>query len=632
MAQSGAPGGFPIEDQISVIGSVLERTPANQSLESLAREEIDAQAPTSLVDILQLSSAANITTNSRGETLVYLRNAGERQTALYFDGAALNIPWDNRLNLAVIPTEAIAEVSVQSGPASSLYGVNASGGVIEINPLRAYQSDTPGAFAFSFGDAGLLQADLRLSGESEDGDWLIALAHLEHDDRPGLINTDMERASLFARYHRELGHAAYASLSALYVDADFGIAPAQFERPSQGNQRFWRYPEANQFLLTARTGLSFSATADIHATAWYQEYDQTIESYASNAYSLLDETQIDDDQAFGLRVLLDAREILGGDIRLSLTGLTSHHVQSEFAAGSLPGASEVFADQRFSLGAEYERDLSSGLTLFAGASLDRLEVTDTGGRPAGDDFETWNATLGLYWLSGENWSIRPALSRKARIPTLRELYGTALNRFLPNPGLEAETLTSFDVEFAYRTGETEFVITPFIWDQSDTLDQINLTVNGQRLRQRVNTQGAEAYGIEARFALPLTDRLHLDGGLTAMHLRRDEPTGLDDERYLSERPELIARLGADYDLTTSLSLGAELEHRGRAFSFSDEDVFEPLAVSTALNLSARYQPDSAPWEVFLRIENATDTRIEPQLGLEAPGRWARAGIRIGFGG
>jgi len=626
-----AQDGFPIEDQISVIGSVLERSPANQSLDRVEVEAIDAISPVSLVDVLRLSNAANITTNSRGETLVYLRNAGERQTALYFDGAALNIPWDNRINLAIIPADAIGALAVQSGPASSLYGVNAAGGVIEIDPLRAADSPAAGRIRIGFGDSGRLETSLRWTGETETGDWLVAAARLAHDDQPGRLNSDLSRTSLVARYHQTLGDSAYLSASLLSVNADFGIAPALFDRAAQGRPRYWRYPDARQLLLTARGGLAFSRGADLHATLWYQEYDQTIESFTSITYDTLDETQIDDDQAIGLRLLADWRDFAGGELRLSLTGLDTRHAQQEFAAGTHSGAPEVFADRRFSLGAEYERDLSDHLTLFAGASADRLDITATGGRPAGEGFETWNATAGLLVTPGDSWTLRPSLSRKARIPTLRELYGAALNRFLPNPDLEAETLTSVDLEIRHQGERSQWTFTPFVWKQDDTLDQINITVGSNRLRQRVNVEGASARGIEARFSTRLSNRVSIEGGLTAMRLRRDEPLGIDGERYLSERPELIARLAVEGEARPGLFLRTELDHRGAAYSFSDEDVFERLPASTALNLSARYSPTDAGWEIYARVDNATDAEIIPQLGLPAPGRWARVGIRVAFG-
>ncbi|MFS2318856.1 TonB-dependent receptor [Maricaulis sp. D1M11] len=626
------PPGFPIEDRISVIGSVLERSPANQSLETLDTAEIEAIKPASIADVLRLSPSANITTNSRGETLVYLRNAGERQTALYFDGAALNIPWDNRINLATIPAGAIGSVDVQSGPASSLYGVNAAGGVIEIAPLSPFDVDQPGALSLSVGEADLRQGQIRWADTHADTQFMLAAEYLEHETQPGVENTDRERVSLIGRIRQDIGDQAYLSASILHSQAAFGIAPARFDRTSQGRQRFWRYPEADQTLVTVRGGLAVSQQADLHASVWHQSARQTINAFTDDTYLVLDETQRDEDLAYGLRLIGDIREIAGGDLRLSLTVLDTSHDQSEVAAGQDPATPDRFGDRRYSVGAEYERDLGESLTLFAGASADRLEATETAGRPETGDFDTWNATAGLFWHVGERWSLRSSLSRKARIPTLRELYGTALNRFLPNPDLEAETLYSADMEIRYGGDTLNWSVTPFAWQQDDTLDQINLTLNGQRLRQRVNAQGAKALGVETRLNWQISDQISFDAGLTAMRLRREDSIGLDNQRFLSERPELIARLAARYQASPALSLSAEASHRGRAYSFTDEDVFEPLARSTALNLGLDYAPQTQSWDLFVRVDNVTDTRIEPQLGLPSAGRWMRMGVRLRFGG
>lgn len=626
------PSGFPIEDRISVIGSVLERSPANQSLDTLDTAEIEAIKPASIADVLRLSPSANITTNSRGETLVYLRNAGERQTALYFDGAALNIPWDNRINLSTIPAGAIGSVDVQSGPASSLYGVNAAGGVIEIAPLSPFDVDQPGALSLSVGEADLRQGQIRWADTHGDTQFMLGAEYLEHDTQPGLENTDRERVSLTGRIRQDIGDQAYLSASILHSQAAFGIAPARFDRASQGRQRFWRYPEADQTLVTVRGGLAISQRADLHASVWRQSARQTINAFTDDTYHVLDETQRDEDLAYGLRLIGDLREMAGGDLRLSLTLLDTSHDQSEFAAGQDPVTPDRYGDRRYSVGAEYERDLGESLTLFAGASADRLEATDTAGRPETGDFDTWNATAGLFWHVGERWSLRPSLSRKARIPTLRELYGTALNRFLPNPDLEAETLYSADMEIRYGGDTLDWSVTPFVWQQDDTLDQINLTLNGQRLRQRINAQGAKALGVETRLNWQISDQISFDAGLTAMRLRREDAIGLDNQRFLSERPELIARLAARYQASPALSLSAEASHRGRAYSFTDEDVFEPLARSTALNLGLDYAPQTRPWELFVRVDNVTETRIEPQLGLPSAGRWMRMGVRLRFGG
>ena len=51
--------------------------------------------------------AARVQTNSRGEALLYLRGAAERQIGIFLDGALINIPWDNRIDLSLVPLQSI---------------------------------------------------------------------------------------------------------------------------------------------------------------------------------------------------------------------------------------------------------------------------------------------------------------------------------------------------------------------------------------------------------------------------------------------------------------------------------------------------------------------------------------------
>ncbi|RMD90275.1 MAG: hypothetical protein D6807_02090, partial [Alphaproteobacteria bacterium] len=59
----------------------------------LGTTDLEALDAAAVDELLERVPAANIQTNSRGETLVFLRNAGERQVAVFLDGALLNVPW-----------------------------------------------------------------------------------------------------------------------------------------------------------------------------------------------------------------------------------------------------------------------------------------------------------------------------------------------------------------------------------------------------------------------------------------------------------------------------------------------------------------------------------------------------------
>ena len=68
-------------------------------------------------------------TNSRGESLFYIRGSNERQLGLFFDGALINIPWDNRIDLSLLPTTSLSELQIIKGIPSVTYGANQIAGV-----------------------------------------------------------------------------------------------------------------------------------------------------------------------------------------------------------------------------------------------------------------------------------------------------------------------------------------------------------------------------------------------------------------------------------------------------------------------------------------------------------------------
>ncbi len=171
-----------------------------------------------------------------------------------------------------------------------------------------------------------------------------------------------------------------------------------------------------------------------------------------------------------------------------------------------------------------------------------------------------------------------------------------------------------------------------VWanDSDDTLSQRNVVVDGVSKRQRYNTNGSFTYGIEAAATLYFTDnfRTELSLALQDGEVERDEN---GDRPVLLQRPDAQARLALDWQANARLDLRAELMHTGKAYDLDDDGVLVELPESTALNLRGFFQV--AEWrgrdvQVTASIDNLTDELVLPQLGLPAPGRMYRVGIRI----
>ena len=106
--------------------------------------EIEKSDASTVSELAKYIPSVKLQTNSRGESLFYLRGSGERQIALFFDGIPLNIPWDNRIDLSLIPTDAIGGLSVTRGIPSVTYGANTLAGVVNINSKEYSESDKNG--------------------------------------------------------------------------------------------------------------------------------------------------------------------------------------------------------------------------------------------------------------------------------------------------------------------------------------------------------------------------------------------------------------------------------------------------------------------------------------------------------
>ncbi|HYJ34102.1 MAG TPA: TonB-dependent receptor [Candidatus Binatia bacterium] len=109
----------------------LDRTPSDVTV--VARERLDRDQALFAADPLRAVPAVDVQrSGSTGKlTDVRLRGADPRHTLVLFDGIPLNGPWAGTFDFADLPGAGWGQIEVMGGPASSLYGTGAVGGVIQ---------------------------------------------------------------------------------------------------------------------------------------------------------------------------------------------------------------------------------------------------------------------------------------------------------------------------------------------------------------------------------------------------------------------------------------------------------------------------------------------------------------------
>lgn len=596
---------------------------------SMSAQEIGELGAASADQIIRRLPSVYVPVNSRGEAIAFARNAGERQVAIFYEGAALNIPWDNRLDLSLVPAALIGSVRTAAGPLAPHYGVNALGAL----SLSARQTTSASA---AFGSADLAEGDLAVAtgallvggsygsraGETLSDDAKVPFSQSRSDLR---TNTDRDLGSVFARIGTTAG-VHDLSLTAFHVWGDKGIAP---EGNRQTGARFWRYPDIRHSLISGSASSSLGADTTLSSALWYQRFGQTIDNYTDSAYDRISARQVDQDETWGIRELLE-HNAGAATLTGSFSLLDSTHRQRDIAysngntSGPLPPRL-LYHQRNWSVGAEMQYEFTSALHADIGIGYDTVDYLRTGDKPPVQDASEWTGRAGIAYSLGNHWRLRGAAGRKMRAPTLRERFGEAINRFLPNPDLKPELITTWELAAEWRGPTANFFAIPFTQNLDNTIDQRNVG----RLRQRINLPGSTVHGVELGGAWSPFEELTVSGDATWTRVRRkNAPAG--QVNRIAEKPSLLARARATYAHRSGLSTRLEVEHVGRAYSADPDGTLVPLERSTSLNMRLAYAVDFAGkrWELFGHVDNLTDTFIEPQLGLPAPGRSVRIGLRF----
>ncbi len=605
-------------------------------------EDIGFSGAVNLAQTLTQVPSVNLRTNSRGEVLASFRGSGERQLAVFWDGVPINVPWDNRFDLSLVPTLALQSISVHRGPASASFGANTAGGVVNITTKTLADS----SFRFVAGTVGQIAADATASIDGGKVKTLLAGLHARADgqtapsvefsaENNGLItNTDYQRTSFLAKTVLQ-GNPFQLGFSVLYSSADFGIAPEQGARITPEDARYWRYPDSEHLLVSSSVAIPVSSSLVLDGRVWNQSFDQNIQSYTDISYREVEAFQQDENSSSGTKVQARYRSE-NQSATFSAVGQWANHQQLDQEVGLAAAEADRFTHFMGSIGFDYGWQFSSSNEVAVGVSYDVFDPGHTAGRESAGHFDGLNVSTELNLSLSDHWDLRFAAAKKVRLPTMRELFGGAIGRFVLNPDLAPETSWLFEAaaEISFPSGFIHVI--PFWVETDDTLDQQRVEIAGETFSQRVNLSGSRTYGIESQAKFDVSERMQVSANATwsRTKLKPDLVANSAHRLYLSDRPNLLARVDARYQVGSETTFGLSVVHRGEAKSEDASGDFLDLSPATKIDLSLLHQFQLAPngplIELFALLNNLADVIVEPQLGLPEQGRVFTLGIKAVF--
>ena len=613
-------------------------------------DSLPLKAVPTVEQVLRALPGTHLRTNSRGESEVTVRGSETRQVAVLLDGIPLTFAWDGRADVSVIPALTVTEVTLVRGLSSLGHGPNTLGGVVELNTrpseLERQRSSTEiRAGVDELGGYGVSGS----VGWPRDLGWGVftARAGLGHRDSPGFslprgvqepapldsdkrLNTDLQETNGFLSLRVESDSGPYVSLLGVGMQAERGIA-AQLGVTAA---RFWRYPFIARGIgvVSAGTGrhdVPWGGRADLQVSGGYDRGRTEIDAYDSRQYSTIASEEDGNDRVLTLRST--ASQTLGtrAEARLAFSYGDIQHdeilndVLNEYRQRLWSGSAEAMVRLP---GAGWAR----GFDLTAGATFDGANTPKTGNKPSFESLDQWGGRFGVAAnLGSGSTTAHASVSRRARFPSLRELYSGALGSFEVNPNLKPEQLLGIEAGVTARSPRTGLQVLGFHHHLSDAV--VRIRPPGQRF-QRVNQEGVRSVGAEV-LASRAIGVFEVSADLIVQDVEVLDPAaGLTRPENM---PEFMGGLRVQVPIGAGVFVAADAHYTGEQSVLDPDSGGESrLAPSGRLDLELHRNwpiPGRAGWfrgiQLRAAFDNLTDTAQFDAFGLPQPGRMMRAELR-----
>lgn len=619
-------------DEITIkSGFVLEP----KQIIKIDEKKIEKSDASSVDELSKFIPSVKTQTNSRGESLYYIRGAGERQISLFFDGAPINIPWDNRIDLSLIPTEAIGEMTITKGIPSMIYGANTPAGVININSKEYSNENFRGKISTQFGQNDFQRYSGYWLNGNKNFSYLISASYkntkgfnlpASYSDSANLseqrINSYSKSINTYGKVTYNFNDFSNIGLSISYIDSKKGVPP----ETDVEQIRYWKYPEWKRLNINLNGVQQLEESKKSFLTysfAW-TKFNMQIDQYKDITFASIDDIERDRDQIFYGRLLFS--RFVGDNhlIKLSSSGYTTVHKEDFLKSGYVE---EIYSQNLYSIGGEYEF-LQPTFSIIVGGSYDGMTTPSTGPHPAREPFFDYSLYSAFIYSFSPSLTTKFNIGRKTRFPTLRESYSGALGKFVINPDLKAESAftTEISADYKYNFGSTNLSL--FLTNLKDGI--IKTKIAGGK-SMRINKDEIRTYGIELTSSLSLFEKLNLNFNFTFMNSYAKN----DDGEYkdtLDNRPNFIGSLIIDYSLLENLNLNTELIFKGKEYQFV-YGKFQQMNEYLIWNLRVAYKfsfNDRTSIETYIRVNNILDKLYFNQWSLPEAGRqiWLGAGIEI----
>lgn len=553
----------------------------------ISEEQILKAGQTSLVELLAMQAGIEVSHNGGvgKSSNVYIRGANPVHTVVLLDGMRINSATSGTTSLENIPLNQIERVEILRGPASSLYGADAIGGVIQIFTKSANGKPKInatvglGTYGTAMGSTGIsgrvdntsfsLQAGL----SSTNGVSAIANKRLAtynpDDDGYNNRNLSFKLAQHFNERH-EIGISGYLSEGTNYYD---GGALTPLNNP---RNRFNYYSRQRQTLV------------DVYSK----------NRFTDNWLSTLRIGQSQDDSTAYSPNTTHTRKTKSVYETVQTQYLWQNDIVTKVAGTFTLGADR--REQKIDSTSTYvvdSRDIQSGFAGWQGKfGAHSVQVTARND----DNSQFGNKTTGGV---GYAYQLTPELRARANwgtafsAPTFNQLYSPLALGFIGNANLKPEEANNRELGLQFIKDGHQLNVSYYHNRVSDLIVNTRTTPS---VLTPVNISNALLRG------LTLSYQGQLAGFNILANADFQRPEDQDTGNLLVRRAKQNGNLGISRQWG-DLQLGTEIETA--AHRYNDVANLERMSGYTLVNLYSEYRINN-DWSLNARVNNLFDRKYE----------------------